>query len=67
MITADGVTHHSVTAYKNCHTLWQRDLNAAKNMFYIADSTWRGDGRPTMFCKPQQSNIATSNVVSSFA
>ena len=34
---------------KTCKTLWQRDVNACKNMMSIASSIWNQDGRPTAF------------------
>ncbi|KAG2197190.1 hypothetical protein INT46_003352 [Mucor plumbeus] len=34
---------------KTCKTLWQRDVNASKNMMSIAPSIWNRDGRPTAF------------------
>ena len=34
---------------KTCKTLWQRDVNASKNMMSIASSIWNRDGRPTAF------------------
>lgn len=43
-------THgYSVLVCKTCNTLWQRDVNAAKNMMTIAVSTWSGNGRPCVF------------------
>ncbi|GAA5817579.1 hypothetical protein MFLAVUS_011127 [Mucor flavus] len=45
----DGVAHvkgHSVLVCKTCNTLWQRDVNAAKNMMTISLSIWKGMGRP---------------------
>ncbi|KAI9268591.1 hypothetical protein EDC94DRAFT_646196 [Helicostylum pulchrum] len=37
---------------KTCHLLWQRDVNATKNMLDIANSTWEGQGRPNPFNRP---------------
>lgn len=39
----------SVLVCKTCRTLWQRDVNASLNMMKIAQSTWRGEGRPPPF------------------
>ncbi|GAA5803769.1 hypothetical protein HPULCUR_009253 [Helicostylum pulchrum] len=37
---------------KTCHLLWQRDVNATKNMLDIANSIWEGQGRPNPFNRP---------------
>ena len=34
---------------KTCSTLWQRDVNAAKNMLSIGVDVWMGKGRPEEF------------------
>lgn len=41
----------SVLVCKTCNTLWQRDINAAKNMMSISLSVWNGQGRPQIFRK----------------
>ncbi|KAG2191846.1 hypothetical protein INT46_010558 [Mucor plumbeus] len=46
---ADGVKGHSVLGCQNCKTLWQRDINAAKNMLLISSLIWNGNGRPEIF------------------
>ena len=45
----DGVKGHSVLGCQNCKTLWQRDINAAKNMLLISSLIWNGYGRPEVF------------------
>ena len=45
---------------KPCHLLWQRDVNATKNMLDIANSIWEGQGRPNPFNRP----IAVEKTVS---
>jgi len=40
---------YGVLVCKTCKTLWQRDVNASKNMMSIAPSIWNRDGRPTAF------------------
>ena len=45
----DGVKDHSVLGCQNCKTLWQRDINAAKNMLLISSLIWSGYGRPEVF------------------
>ncbi|GAA5808947.1 hypothetical protein MFLAVUS_002347 [Mucor flavus] len=50
----DGVAHvkgHSVLVCKTCNTLWQRDVNAAKNMMKISLSIWKGMGRPKVYSR----------------
>ncbi len=45
-----GITVNGILEYANpCHLLWQRDVNAAKNMLGIANSIWDGQGRPDPF------------------
>jgi hypothetical protein len=39
----------NVLVCKTCKILWQRDVNASKNMISIASSIWNRDGRPTAF------------------
>ncbi|KAI9470601.1 MAG: hypothetical protein EXX96DRAFT_585025 [Benjaminiella poitrasii] len=43
------VVGFSVLACTACHTLWQRDVNAAINIMTIAKSVWGGEGRPAIF------------------
>ena len=45
----EGVKGQSVLGCTNCQTLWQRDINAAKNMSLIASYIWNGHKRPPMF------------------
>ncbi|KAI9275005.1 hypothetical protein EDC94DRAFT_591774, partial [Helicostylum pulchrum] len=41
---AKNVKGQSVLVCKNCNTLWQRDVNASKNILSISLSIWKGDG-----------------------
>ncbi|KAI9245707.1 hypothetical protein EDC94DRAFT_590364, partial [Helicostylum pulchrum] len=43
-----------------CHLLWQRDVNATKNMLDIADTIREGQGRPN----PLNGPIAVEKTVS---
>ncbi|KAI7905060.1 uncharacterized protein BX663DRAFT_501549 [Cokeromyces recurvatus] len=43
------VTRLSILACSSCHTLWQRDINASRNMLTISISIWQGRERPTPF------------------
>ncbi|KAH8548160.1 hypothetical protein BGW37DRAFT_507662 [Umbelopsis sp. PMI_123] len=61
--TADGVSHHSILVCDHCQILWQRDINAAKNMYGIAMAMWIDGRRPNELARPQQ-EIAAQNAVS---
>jgi transposase len=69
--TPDGITHHGIVVCKNCQILWQRDINAGKNMYDIAEVIWNGGQRPNGFARPerqqrqQRQHIAATNAVSS--
>jgi transposase len=69
--TQDGITHHGIVVCKNCQILWQRDINAGKNMYDIAEAIWNGGQRPNEFARPerqqrqQRQHIAATNAVSS--
>jgi transposase len=49
--TADSgkLVGYNYLVCKTCKTLWQRDVNASKNMMSIASSIWNQDGGPTAF------------------
>lgn len=49
LVPAKHTRGNSVLVCKTHNTLWQRDVNATKNMMSISLSTWRGNGRPTVF------------------
>ncbi|KAF7721224.1 hypothetical protein EC973_005086, partial [Apophysomyces ossiformis] len=60
--TADGISFHGILACKHCGVLWQRDINACKNIFSIALSMWVGEGRLQRFSRlPTPNNIPESN------
>jgi transposase len=42
----DGVKSHGVLGYQNCKALWQRDINAAKNMLLMSSLIWNGNSCP---------------------
>ncbi|KAI8640096.1 hypothetical protein BD408DRAFT_420296 [Parasitella parasitica] len=42
-------TRMSVLACSSCRTLWQRDINASRNMMTISIGIWQGRERPTPF------------------
>lgn len=44
-----AVKGNSVQVCTTCSILFQRDVNAAKNMLWISLSTWNGDGRPEAY------------------
>ncbi|KAI7901655.1 uncharacterized protein BX663DRAFT_513573 [Cokeromyces recurvatus] len=46
---ASPVTRLSVLVCSSCHTLWQRDINASRNMMTISISIWQRRERPTPF------------------
>ena len=45
----DGANDHSVLECHNCTTLWQRYINAAKNMLLISSLIWNGNDLPGVF------------------
>ncbi|CEI96835.1 hypothetical protein RMCBS344292_10985 [Rhizopus microsporus] len=49
----NGIEFFGILVCKNCGILWNRDINASKNMAYIAASIWNGDGRPSIFEKSE--------------
>jgi transcription elongation factor Elf1 len=49
----DGLMH-GVLVCSKCGTLWQRDINAARNMVIIIISIIADDGRPAIFRPPSQ-------------
>ncbi|KAG2194004.1 hypothetical protein INT47_005006, partial [Mucor saturninus] len=55
----DNRSIHQIFSCKKCNIRWNRDIMATKNMYTIATSIWRGDGRPDVFKRQS----ATSNVV----
>jgi hypothetical protein len=49
--SVSGVKGDSVLVCKTCTTLWQRDVNAAKNMMKISFAIWKGLGRPEAYSR----------------
>jgi hypothetical protein len=49
LIDHPGVKGRSVLVCTTCNTLWQRDVNAAKNMMSISLSVWSGNAIPEIF------------------
>ncbi|KAI8984226.1 hypothetical protein BDF20DRAFT_858685, partial [Mycotypha africana] len=41
---------------KTCGIIWQRDVNAAKNMLTIANSVWEHNGHPEIFSRHRHSD-----------
>ncbi|KAI8973291.1 hypothetical protein BDF20DRAFT_881561 [Mycotypha africana] len=48
---SDGSSVYGTKACKTCGIIWQRDVNAAKNMLTIANSVWEHNGRPDIFSR----------------
>jgi transposase-like protein len=46
-----GIRGSSILVCKTCKILWQRDINASKNMMSISLAIWKGKGRPSAFSK----------------
>ncbi|KAI9250855.1 hypothetical protein EDC94DRAFT_682588 [Helicostylum pulchrum] len=51
LYAAKNVKGQSVLVGKNRNTLWQRDINASKNMLSISLSLWKGNGRLAPYCR----------------
>ena len=45
----EGTKGVSVKACNKCHTIWQRDVNAAKNMSLISSYVWNNRPRPAIY------------------
>lgn len=50
----------SVLFCDSCRTIWQRDVNAAKNMMKISLSVWAGDGRPEVYSRKNSNKAYTA-------
>ncbi|KAI8987488.1 hypothetical protein BDF20DRAFT_850549 [Mycotypha africana] len=48
---SDGSSVYGTKACKTCGMIWQRDVNAAKNMLTIANFVWEHNGRPGIFSR----------------
>lgn len=55
----DGREFFGIQDCKTCGILWDRDVNATKNMAAIAMSIWNGQGRPNIF--KRQENRRSEN------
>ncbi|KAI7899413.1 uncharacterized protein BX663DRAFT_521655 [Cokeromyces recurvatus] len=58
---ASPVTRLSVLTCSSCHTLWQRDINASRNMMTISISIWQGRERSTPFQRTTTTNTTTTS------
>ncbi|SAL99365.1 hypothetical protein, partial, partial [Absidia glauca] len=51
---------HSVLTCKGCNTVWNRDVNAANNIFSLAARAIDGLPRPAIFCRPPTTSVAAT-------
>lgn len=51
LTSAGHIRGQSVLECTTCNILWQRDVNAAKNMLAIGVEVWKGVGRPNEFSR----------------
>ncbi|KAG1170488.1 hypothetical protein G6F70_000738 [Rhizopus microsporus] len=49
--TSAFINPHGIQSCTECGLLWQRDINASKNIFKIANGILRGCGRPQAFLR----------------
>ncbi|KAI8576774.1 hypothetical protein K450DRAFT_255555 [Umbelopsis ramanniana AG] len=49
--TLEGLIYQGIVICKNCQILWQRVINAGKNMYHIAEAIWIGGQRPRRFAR----------------
>jgi hypothetical protein len=54
---ADDNSLYSVLACKCCTRLWQRDVNAPRNMHLIADHPIDGRERPEAYRRPKPKSV----------
>lgn len=52
---SNGDEFFGVQDCKNCGILWDRDVNASKNMAIVAFSIWNGSGRPPIYTRTRVS------------
>ena len=52
MQTADGKRPHAVRVCHHCHTVWNRDVNAARNMRGLLECQAAGQQRPPALRRP---------------
>ena len=50
--TADGERPYAVKVCNHCHTVWNRDTNAARNMLRLLRCTAAGEDRPVAMRRP---------------
>ncbi|KAL4213950.1 hypothetical protein AB4K20DRAFT_1761418, partial [Rhizopus microsporus] len=48
---SNGKKSHSILDCKICNILWNRNINASKNMLDISLAIWRGEGWPWAFIR----------------
>ncbi|SAL96236.1 hypothetical protein, partial, partial [Absidia glauca] len=51
-VLEDGSRLHSVLVCKDCNTVWNRDINACNNIFFLATEEIAKRSRPSVFCHP---------------
>jgi transposase len=49
LMKAPGFKECGVFTCSSCGKVWQRDVNAARNMMTISKAVWGGEGRPKVF------------------
>ena len=54
LLTADGERPHAVRVCPHCHTVWNRDVNAARNMRCLLECVAAGQARPAALRRPAQ-------------
>ncbi|KAI8975377.1 hypothetical protein BDF20DRAFT_822870, partial [Mycotypha africana] len=57
----DDVPGHNILACKSCGILWNRGINACKNMMSIGTTIWNGNGRPKVFSRKKAATPTTSS------
>jgi len=61
-VRIDDTPLHAVLSCKNCATVWNRDVNAARNLWFVASHMAANNNKPpNIFVQP---NTATSPIVS---
>ena len=63
MLTADGKRPHAVRVCNHCHTVWNLDINAARNMLRLLRCTTAGEDRPVAMRRPGGGGGAVAELV----